>query len=55
MPFVAWIVRWIGFLALAGLVGGFVVDLLVLPVPSSPQGEEGVGPRRRLRRLARTG
>jgi putative copper resistance protein D len=25
-----WIVRWIGFVALAGLIGGFVVDLIVL-------------------------
>ena len=40
VPIVAWIVRWSGFLALAGLVGGFAVDLLVLP-PSPPRGGEG--------------
>ena len=27
---VAWLVRWVGFVALAGLVGGLAVDLLVL-------------------------
>ncbi len=27
----AWLVRWAGFVALAGLIGGFAVDLLVLP------------------------
>ncbi len=27
----AWLVRWIGFVALAGLVGAFIVDLFVLP------------------------
>ncbi len=26
-----WLVRWVGFVALAGLIGGFAVDLLVLP------------------------
>jgi copper resistance protein D len=26
-----WLVRWIGFVALASLIGGFAVDLLVLP------------------------
>jgi copper resistance protein D len=26
-----WLVRWAGFVALAGLIGGFAVDLLVLP------------------------
>ncbi|HYB69238.1 MAG TPA: CopD family protein [Candidatus Bathyarchaeia archaeon] len=31
MSAAAWITRWIGFVALAGLVGGFVVDLVVLP------------------------
>ena len=61
VPIVAWIVRWSGFLALAGLVGGFMVDLLVLPAPSPPRGGEGTvmghehqgiaGPRRRLREL----
>jgi putative copper export protein len=39
-----WIVRWSGFVALAGLIGGFVVDLLVLPVAA-----QTAGPRRRLR------
>jgi putative copper export protein/mono/diheme cytochrome c family protein len=42
---VVWLVRWIGFLALAGLVGGFVVDLLVLPAATA----EPAGARRRLR------
>ena len=43
----AWLVRWIGFVALAGLVGGFVVDLFILPagVP------ETAVTRRRLRAL----
>ena len=27
---IAWLVRWVGFVALAGLVGGLAVDLLVL-------------------------
>jgi putative copper resistance protein D len=27
----SWLVRWIGFVALAGLVGGFVMDLFILP------------------------
>jgi copper resistance protein D len=27
----SWFVRWIGLVALAGLVGGFVVDLFILP------------------------
>jgi putative copper export protein len=26
-----WLARWVGFVALAGLIGGFAVDLLVLP------------------------
>jgi putative copper export protein len=43
----AWLVRWIGFVALAGLVGGFVVDLFVLP-PGAP---EAAIVRRRLRML----
>lgn len=30
MEAVAWLVRWVGFVALAGLVGGIAVDLLVL-------------------------
>jgi len=43
----AWLVRWTGFLALAGLVGGFVVDLFIVPagVP------EVAVTRRRLRTL----
>jgi putative copper resistance protein D len=41
----AWLVRGTGFVALAGLVGGFVVDLVVLP--SDPPTLAGV--RRRLR------
>ena len=45
MPVATWIVRWIGFVALAGLIGGFVVDLLVLP----PAGPTHAGLRRRLR------
>jgi putative copper export protein/mono/diheme cytochrome c family protein len=27
----AWVARWVGFVALAALIGGFAVDLLVLP------------------------
>lgn len=50
MPVVAWIIRWGGFVALAGLVGGFVVDLLVLP-GGTP---EMAATRRRLRGV-RTG
>jgi putative copper export protein/mono/diheme cytochrome c family protein len=43
----SWLVRWIGFVALAGLVGGFVVDLFILPVGVP----ETRVPRRRLRAL----
>lgn len=50
MAIVAWIIRWSGFVALAGLVGGFVVDLLILPA-GTPQ---MVAARRRLR-VVRTG
>lgn len=46
----SWLVRWIGFVALAGLVGGFVVDLFILPVGAP----ETAITRRRLRTL-RTG
>ena len=44
---VAWLVRWLGFVALAGLVGGFVMDVFVLPsgVPAL------TAARRRLRAL----
>ncbi|HEY7038630.1 MAG TPA: CopD family protein [Methylomirabilota bacterium] len=46
MLIAAWIVRWTGFVALAGLLGGFVLDLFILPaVP------ETVVSRRRLRAL----
>lgn len=46
MLIAAWVVRWSGFVALAGLIGGFALDLFVLPtVP------ETVAPRRRLRAL----
>ena len=41
-------VRWVGFMALATLVGGLVVELVVLP-PATPMVD---GARRRLRRLA---
>lgn len=41
------LVRWFGFVALAGLVGGFVVDLFILPAA----GPETVRTRRRLRAL----
>ena len=48
LPLVAaWLVRWVGFLALAGLLGGFVVDLFVLPVGAP----EAAVVRRRLRSL----
>src|SRR4029453_14405246 len=47
---VAWIIRWSGFVALAGLVGGFVVDLLILPA-GTPQ----MLPARRRLRVVRTG
>jgi putative copper resistance protein D len=43
----AWLVRWIGFVALAGLAGGFVLDLIVLPAGAG----EVAGARRRLRVL----
>ncbi|HEY7653405.1 MAG TPA: CopD family protein [Methylomirabilota bacterium] len=43
----AWLVRWVGFVALAGLVGSFVVELVVLPVGVP----ELAGTYRRLRRL----
>jgi putative copper export protein len=43
----AWLIRWSGFVALAGLVGGFVVDLLVLPAGA----RQVAGARRRLRAL----
>jgi putative copper export protein len=43
----SWLVRWLGFLALAGLVGGFVVDVIVLPSDAPEVGD----PRRRLRML----
>jgi putative copper export protein len=43
----AWLVRWIGFVALAGLIGGFAVDLLVLPSQAPDVG----GVRGRLRAL----
>ena len=41
-------IRWVGFLALATLVGGLVVELVVLP-HATPVVD---GARRRLRRLA---
>ena len=47
MPIVAWVIRWSGFIALAGLIGGFVVDLLVLPAGT----QQTAAPRRRLRQL----
>src|SRR5713226_9620981 len=43
----AWLVRWIGFVALAGLVGAFIVDLFVLPAGAP----EAAVVRRRLRTL----
>ena len=43
----ACLVRWVGFVALAGLVGGFVVDLFVLPAGAP----ETAVTRRRLRTL----
>ena len=43
----SWLVRWIGFVALAGLVGGFVVDLFILPAGAP----ETAVTRRRLRSL----
>jgi copper resistance protein D len=43
----AWLVRWVGFVALAGLIGGFAVDLLVLPARAPELG----GVRGRLRAL----
>jgi copper resistance protein D len=47
------LVRWVGFLALAGLIGGFALDLLGLPASAEPStGLETV--RRRLRRLRLT-
>ena len=49
MLIAAWVVRWSGFVALAGLVGGFALDLFVLP-----RAAETTGSRRRLRAL-RTG
>jgi putative copper export protein len=44
---VAWLVRWISFVALAGLIGGFVMDLVVLPAGPPELTDE----RRRLRAL----
>ena len=47
------LVRWIGFLALAGLIGGFALDLLGLPASAEPStGLETV--RRRLRTVRLT-
>ena len=43
----AWLVRWVGFVALASLIGGFAVDLLVLPA----RAPELDGARGRLRAL----
>jgi putative copper export protein len=45
----AWLVRWVEFLALAGLAGGFVVDLIALPAHAP----EVAVVRRRLRALRR--
>jgi len=45
-----WLVRWVEFVALAGLVGGFVVDLVVLPA----RAPELAAARRRLRTLRGT-
>ena len=51
MPIVlAWLVRWVGFMALAGLVGSFVMDLVVLPPGTAELAHE----RRRLRALRLT-
>jgi putative copper export protein len=50
VPVVAWIIRWSGFVALAALVGGFVVDLFVLPA-----GSPGMAAARRRLRILRTG
>jgi putative copper resistance protein D len=48
LPFIAaWLVRWIGFVALAGLVGALIVDLFVLPAGAP----EAAVVRRRLRTL----
>ena len=44
---VAWLVRWVGFVALAGLVGGIAVDWLVL----SARAPELSATRARLRAL----
>jgi copper resistance protein D len=46
-PVLAWVVRWVGFVALAGLIGGLAVDLVVLPSPAPELG----GVRGRLRAL----
>ncbi len=48
----AWLVRWIGFVALAGLVGAFIVDLFVLPA-RAPEAAV-VRPRLRTLRLGCT-
>jgi putative copper export protein len=45
----AWLVRWAEFLALAGLIGGFVVDLVALPA----RAPEVAVVRHRLRALRR--
>ena len=47
------LVRWIGFLALAGLTGGFALDLLGLPASDEPSAGLGTV-RRRLRALRLT-
>jgi putative copper export protein/mono/diheme cytochrome c family protein len=43
----SWLVRWIGFVALAGVIGGFVVDRFLLPAAAPVT----AGTRRRLRAL----
>jgi copper resistance protein D len=48
-----WLARWVGFVALAGLIGGFAVDLLVLP-PRTPT-LDSVRGRLRALRLASVG